>query len=114
MRSAAKRCVYVLQKIRKEWNIVIITQRRSDALRNTDTPRHRKPFLRLLRLAYSGRLGAALEYRGHAASVRPEEPRRIKLVRTVVEGGKRASNPRALVELFGSNLAYIGMNQTLA
>ena len=42
----------------------------------------RKRFMRLLQLAYSGELGAALAYRGHAASVRdPEERRRIGEIR---------------------------------
>jgi len=43
----------------------------------------RQRFVRLLQRAYSGELGAALAYRGHAASVRdPDERRRIAEIRT--------------------------------
>jgi hypothetical protein len=42
----------------------------------------RQRFVRLLQRAYSGELGAALAYRGHAASVRdPDERRRIADIR---------------------------------
>jgi rubrerythrin len=45
--------------------------------------RDRARFVRLLQLAYSGELGAAIAYRGHAASVRdPAERDHILLIRT--------------------------------
>ena len=44
--------------------------------------RNRRRFVRLLQLAYSGELGAAIAYQGHAASVRdPAEREHILLIR---------------------------------
>src|SRR4029453_8250711 len=55
------------------------TYRRIASIRAAERPRQR--FMCLLQLAYSGELGAALAYAGHAASVRdPEERRRISTI----------------------------------
>jgi rubrerythrin len=60
--------LYLFRNLQKGWKIAM--------------QRDKTPLVRLLQLAYSGELGAALAYRGHAASVRdPAERQHILQIR---------------------------------
>jgi rubrerythrin len=69
------------QKIRKERNIPMLREQAADHRRANAAAPHAR-FVRLLQLAYSAELGAALAYGGHAASVsEPAERLRIAEIR---------------------------------